>query len=384
MSGLVALAKEASVRLADYAAVVDREGRWPSESLSALQDVGLFGANVPREYGGRSANLHDLVQVGIALGGGCLSTAMVWAMHCQQVDAVVRHGSGELKARLLPKIARAGHYLGSITTEVGIASRGLLSVQAPLGVVERDIEVVREAPIVTGGEAADGFLITMRDSESAGPGSVTLVYIDRADLSEFSVERPWDAMGMRGTGSVGLRLAGTTPQSCIIGSRGGFSGVASDSFIPVGHLLWSACWLGGAKEAFERTVSQIRSSRRGSSSLTETKRTLLARARIDIELVETYLLRVADEVSCGRAESSDEFSPHHGSSLHLNVLKVATSELSFAAVNNLMELNGLFDGYRVQSEMPIERIFRDLRSASINYSNSRLLPIIGTLSLVEP
>lgn len=36
--------------------------------------------------------LADLAKVALVLAGGCTSTAMIWAMHCQQTDSLVRFG----------------------------------------------------------------------------------------------------------------------------------------------------------------------------------------------------------------------------------------------------------------------------------------------------
>jgi hypothetical protein len=52
-------------------------------------------------------------------------------------------------------------------------------------------------------------------------------------------------------------------------------------------------------------------------------------------------------------------------------------------VDGLMEVAGLATGYRRTPESPLERIFRDLRSASLMYSNDRLLLASGRLGLLD-
>ncbi|NEE17806.1 acyl-CoA/acyl-ACP dehydrogenase, partial [Streptomyces sp. SID7499] len=73
------------------------EAAFPRESVEALREAGLFGLLVPTEHGGMGGDLGDLVDVAVLLAGGCLSTAMIWAMHCQQVDAVARHAGERLR-----------------------------------------------------------------------------------------------------------------------------------------------------------------------------------------------------------------------------------------------------------------------------------------------
>ncbi|CAM5508683.1 hypothetical protein SANTM175S_06022 [Streptomyces antimycoticus] len=58
--------------------------------------------------------------------------------------------------------------------------------------------------------------------------------------------------------------------------------------------------------------------------------------------------------------------------IHLNSLKTAASELTYQAVDRMVQLAGLAVGYGADSPVPLERTLRDLRSAALNYSNDRL------------
>ena len=241
--------------LAEEAASVDAEARFPKVSLDALRSAGLFGLLVPEQFGGLGGDLGDMVDVSEILADGCLSTAMIWAMHCQQVDAVVRHATPTLREELLPRIA-SGYYLASVTTEPGKGGH-LLTASSPLGGGSDRLALDRPAPIVTGGEEADGFLITMRAAADAPPNKVTLVHADRSQLA-VEVTGGWDSMGMRGTRSVPMHLCGIVEPHQRIGPDGGFGSVARDSMIPAGHLGWAACLICAARGALNRFVEQLR------------------------------------------------------------------------------------------------------------------------------
>jgi len=49
----------------------------------------------------------------------------------------------------------------------------------------------------------------------------------------------------------------------------------------------------------------------------------------------------------------------------------------------MIALVGMFGGYSRDSPLHLERHFRDLRSAALNYSNSRLLVTNGNLALMD-
>jgi acyl-CoA dehydrogenase len=107
----------------------------------------------------------------------------------------------------------------------------------------------------------------------------------------------------------------------------------------------------------------------------------LARIRMDLELVSAYLHRVLDEVLALRTEGrSLGQTPVQ---IHLNTLKVTAAELTFQAVDRMIQLAGLRIGYTRRSPLPLERCLRDLRSASLNYSNDRLLVVSGALTLMD-
>jgi acyl-CoA dehydrogenase len=367
--------------LAEHAARVDAAASFPSASVQELRASGLFGLLVPKEHGGLDGDLTDFVDVASLLAAGCLSTAMIWAMHCQQVDCVVRYGSPQLQRELLPRIARGEVYLASVTTEPGSGGR-LLSAQASLHDGPESLVVERDAPVVTGGRYADGFLVTMRDSPDASGNRVTLVYLDRS-RTRLEPSGEWDALGMRATHSIGMRLSGSALPHHVIGERGRYREVAVESMIPLAHLGWAACWLGAARAAFADVVALVRSARRPGSidPASPLFAERLARVRLDLELVSSYLHTVRDEIAEYRAAGRSLDVP--AVQIHINSLKVAAAELTFRAVDRLVQLSGLATGYLKTSAIPLERHFRDLRSASLNYADDRLLVANGALALLD-
>ncbi|APS20092.1 MULTISPECIES: acyl-CoA dehydrogenase family protein [Streptomyces] len=363
------------------AARTDAQAAFPEAGLQALRESGLLGLLVPEEYGGMGGDLTDLVDVAGLLAGGCLSTAMIWAMHCQQSDAVVRFASPELKSWLLPRIARGEVYLASVTTEPGKGGH-LLTGKAPLQHEEGLLTLRRDAPVITGGRHADGFLITMRASPEAADNQVSLVYADREQL-ELVERGEWDTLGMRGTESLGFTISGSVPAFQTVGEAGEFQRIAVESMAAVGHLAWAACWLGAGRAALQGLVGLVRSADRpGSIDVrSELVNERLARIRMDLELVSAYLRRVLDEVTQLRAAGQSLVQTPV--QIHLNTLKVTAAELTFQAVDRMVQLAGLRFGYHRQSPLPLERTLRDLRSASLNYANDRLLVANGALTLMD-
>jgi acyl-CoA dehydrogenase len=361
----------------EEARTLDENASFPVRNLAALRESGLLGLLVPADYGGLGGDLTDLVGVAASLAGECLSTGMIWAMHCQQVAAIATHGSPDLREHLLPRIAAGEVYIASVTSEKGKGGH-LLTAQAALRHAGRMLEIERDAPIVTGGHDADGFLITMRDSPAAPPHAVSMVYADRADLT-ISSAGSWNPMGMRGTHSVAMRLAGLVHDHNLVGAPGEFRTVAVSTFAPVGHIAWAACWLGAACAALRGVLELLRSpaGRRQFDLRSDLLRTRLARIRLDLDTVAAMLAQCLRDL---RTVPDIEAVPVQ---LRINGLKVLAAERSFAVVDALTEIAGLRHAYLRDAPLALERVFRDLRSASLNYANDRLLLANGALALLD-
>lgn len=377
-SRFLAAAEEVVPLLARHAAEVDAEPRFPTEALAALRSTGLMGLMVPEEHGGLGGTVLDLVDVAERLAAGCTSSALAWAMHCQQVDAIAHYAPQQLASELLPRLAAGELYLASVTTEEDKGGH-LLTSRAPLREREGVLVLDRYAPVVTGGRHADGFLITMRADETALERDVRAVFAYRHEL-DVEVDGDWDTLGMRGTDSVPLRLRGELRADRMLVADGGWSEIALRSLIPVGHLGWAATWLGAARAALSDFLGAVRSPRRPRSvdvtSPLVAER--IARVRTCLELASAYLHRAAEEVAELRSGGGrPEAAP---TQIHLNTVKVAVAELAFEAVNRLVLLVGLGGGYRRGA---LERRFRDLRSASLNNADDRLLVATGTLALAD-
>jgi acyl-CoA dehydrogenase len=152
---------------------------------------------------------------------------------------------------------------------------------------------------------------------------------------------------------------------------------------PAGHLGWAACWLGGARAAYAGLLKTLRSpGRSGSIDLgSPLVAERLARIRLDLEAVSAYLHATLGEVAAARRAGASVGD--NATQLHVNSLKVLAAELTFQAVDRMVQLGGLGLAYRRDSPLPLERVFRDLRSASLNYANDRLLVSNGALCLMD-
>ncbi|MGI8588016.1 MAG: acyl-CoA dehydrogenase family protein [Chloroflexia bacterium] len=82
------------------AEAVDTERRLPYEGLTAIAERGLWGARVPREYGGLGLTGAQIFDVCEAIGAGCGVTALLYAQHLTALPFLLRWGGPDAPALL--------------------------------------------------------------------------------------------------------------------------------------------------------------------------------------------------------------------------------------------------------------------------------------------
>lgn len=366
------LTPQAKETLSQYSPDVDVSARFPSESLEAMRQCGLLGIGIPHEYGGNGETVSDICHEITNVSRHCVYSGIILSMHLQQVLTVVNHGSGRLKADILPEVAKNGLYIASVTSESSTGGT-LLEAEVSASAANGHVSVDRDAPIVTGGEWADAFLVKVSDGDMATT-KPSLIYVPRSAAQVETVDRPWNPLGMRGTSSVALHIRALVPEFYYVGGRGAFPDIVRSTFGPIAHLGWSAAWLGAASASCQTLVDAARNHKSLRTKIVDSELSLsrICRAHMLLRSCQVQLdalSRMYDPSAAGDISYQ----------VDINALKVMAAENCFEAVDLCIEVGGLVHGYMKSDGNALERAFRDLRSASLNFSNDRLAKMNGML-----
>ena len=234
---------------AENADLVDRDARFPAEALLAARMQRLLGILVPTDLGGEGAAVSDAVDACYMLGRVCASTAMIFAMHQIMVAVLVRHAQNSRWHRqLLHRLCSEQLLLASSTTD-GQGGGDLRRSTCAVERVGSRMMLTKSATVVSYGAYADAILTTARRSADALPSDQVLVALVKDDYQlEPSVD--WNALGMRGTCSLGFTFKGGGEIDQVLPES--YQKIHTHTMMPVAHLTWSAVWCGLAAGAVER------------------------------------------------------------------------------------------------------------------------------------
>jgi acyl-CoA dehydrogenase len=335
--------------------------------LAALREQRLLGILVPEALGGEGAAVGDVIDVCYALGRGCASTAMIYAMHQIKVACLVRHGAGDAWQERLQRDIAARQWLVASSTTEGAGGGAVRMSAAPIRSAGGRIALDRDASVISYGAFADAIVTTARRADGAAASDQVLVAFLKAD---YTLERKqgWDTLGMRGTCSEGFRLRAQGGADQILAEP--YERIHAQTMTPLAHLFWSAVWSGIAADATERARAFLRKAARAAQGRPPPGAAHLIRARLSLET-----LRGAVQAAARRFERRAA-DPQALSGLDMQatmtLLKVEASELALAIVMSATRACGLA-GYRNDGEFPMGRHVRDILSAPIMINNDRIL-----------
>ena len=375
---LAAIRRIADEIAAPNAADVDRQARFPVEAIDALRQERALSAFVPVELGGDGVSFETIATACYELGRRCGATAMVFAMHQIQIVCLVRHLDGSPWFEdYLRSVVRDQRLVASVTSEVGTGGDLGRSIAAVTpGTAHLSFE--KQAPTVSYGAFADDLLTTLRRTPDAEPGDqvVALTNRDQVTLEQTGT---WDPLGMRGTCSPGYIVRAEFDPAQVLETP--FSTVATESMVPVSHILWSHIWLGIATDAFDRARAFVRASAKQRPDQVPPTALRLSHLMSELELLRAVVHSTMRDFVEASDEPGRERLSMLSTVLHFNNLKIAASEQAPRICQGAMAVCGIV-GYKNDTPFSIGRHLRDTMSASLMVANERIHQTNATLLLI--
>ncbi len=339
-----------------------------------------LSALVPEELGGGGVSFEAVATACFELGRKCGATGMVFAMHQIQIACIVRHldGAPWFEA-YLRDVAREQRLVASVTSEVGTGGdlgRSIAAVTPGSDGGRHSFE--KQAPTVSYGAYADDLLTTLRRTPDAEPGDqvVVLTNKDQVTLEQMGT---WDPLGMRGTCSPGYTVRAEFDPAQVLPTP--FPTVASESMVPISHILWSHIWLGIATDAFDRARAFVRASAKQRPDQVPPTALRLSHLMSELSLLRAEVHSALRDFTDASDSPGRERLSMMATILRFNNLKIAASEQAPRVCQGAMSVCGIV-GYKNDTPFSIGRHLRDTMSASLMVANERIHQTNATLLLI--
>jgi acyl-CoA dehydrogenase len=358
---------------------VDRNARFPAETIDALRAERALSAFVPTELGGAGVSFEAVAKSCFELGRYCGASAMVFAMHQIQVATIVRHLEQDAWfERYLHELCEEQRLVASVTSEVGTGGDMGRSIAAVTPGDDGSCTFEKQAPTVSYGAYADDLLTTLRSGPDAEPGDQVLV-LTRKQQVTLEPTGTWDVLGMRGTCSPGYIVRATFSSDQVLSTP--FPRIASESMVPISHILWSHLWLGIATDAFDRARAFVRASakRKPGEPLPAAQR--LSHLMGELSLLRAEVDSALREFVAASEEPERERLSTMATRLRFNNLKIAASEHAGEVCRGALDVCGIV-GFKNDTPFSVGRHLRDTMSAPLMIANERIHQTNADLLLI--
>jgi len=356
-------------RFAARAARFDADSAFPYENYADLRAAGLLGLTIPREFGGLGADPLTYALVLLEIAKGCSATALTFNMHCTVLSFIAELGSVPQRRRYFDEVLREGKLIASITSEPESSFRDKFVLQTVFEPLPGDrYHVTGVKHFCSLGDAADYYFVSGVRAGALGARDGLLSALIPREAAGVKIENLWNAVGMRGTISHGIRYDTTVDRDQVIGGVGDLLSIDLSGFA----LGYAATYLGIGQAALEGAIDYVKTRKQQPSNDPLCYHPLVQRTIAEMATsVRAARLLLFD---AARAKASGD---REASMLAVNQSKTYSADVGLDVTGKAIRLAG---GRGILKELPFERWHRDaLAGPVMPPANERCLETAGKL-----
>ncbi len=331
--------------------------KFPREWLREAGKRNLLGVRHPVKWGGRGSDWVTSCAMSEEIGSLGYELACVFGVGADLVcDAIVRHGTDAQKERYVKPLLAGEIFAAECLTEPrgGSDFFGATSTAEDKG---DHFLLNGQKRFIVGAEGADYFLVYARTdaSETASPRSrISCFIVDRGPGVE--VKYQYGLMGCRGGGTGRLVFKDVkVPKENVVGVVNGAYAVFTTMMIPE-RLGTAAMTVGPARSALD--IATFYTSRRKAFG-----ETINHFQGVSFQVAEgAMLLDACRSLVYATSRAVDDGVDEHRVRRMISETKKFVTESCQKIVHNSMQVVG---GIGYTNVLPLERIYRDIRLASI-------------------
>lgn len=349
------------------------QGYVPREFYKKLGTLGVFGIQVPEEYGGAGESSfkftavinEECARAGVTFGGSSVHTALC-------LPYLLKYGTEEQKRRWLPPFVSGEMMTAIAMTEPGTGSDlAGMRTTAKLSADGSHYVLNGAKTFITGGAQADRVLVCARTAPPTPEdrrAGITILAVD-AQSPGYSVGRKLDKIGLLASDTAELSFTDVrVPVEDRLGEEGAAFGYLTHNLPQerLGIALYAYAQSAAAVRFATAYVQERTVFGKQVSSFQNTK-FVLADCQAEVAAMQALIDRSLDALDDGELTAADAATT-----------KLFVTERAAHVVDRCLQLHG---GYGYMREYPISRLYADSRVTRIYGGTSEVMRTIIAKSL---
>ncbi|GAA2713515.1 MULTISPECIES: acyl-CoA dehydrogenase family protein [Streptomyces] len=348
-------------------------GAVPRDFYKKLGELGVFGIEVPEEYGGAGQRTYkyqaviseECARAGVSFGGSSVHTALC-------LPYLLTYGTEEQKRRWLPPFVSGDMMTAIAMTEPGTGS-DLAGMRTTARLSQDGTHYVLNGAktFITGGVQADRVLVCARTSPATPEdrrGGISLLVVDTSSEG-YAVGRKLEKLGLQASDTAELSFTDVkVPAEDLLGEEGKAFGYLTHN-LPQERLgiAFTAYAQSAAAVEFAKTYVRERTVFGQPVAAFQNTKFVLADCKADVDAMQAVVDRALEAHDAGELTAADAASA-----------KLFTTERAAVVIDKCLQLHG---GYGYMMEYPIARLYADTRVSRIYGGTSEVMRSIIAKSM---
>jgi alkylation response protein AidB-like acyl-CoA dehydrogenase len=354
------------------ASAMEHRGEYPHALVETMKQLGLFGLNIPEEYGGTPVDYTTFAIIFEELSRGWMALAGVIGSHLVLADVLVRYGTEDQKKRFLPRLAK-GEPRGGICLSEPNAGTDLQSMTT---VATRDgssYRVTGSKMWVTNGRYGQIFLLLAKtDPKATPPHRGMSAFVIEKGAPGLTVGRDIDKLGYKTVETTELHFDGfPVPAADLIGGVEGLGFKHVMTGLEAERLNVAARGLGVSRAAFDEALRYSRQRITFGKPIAQHQTIQIKLADMATKIEASRLLIYSAAEKKDRGERCD---------IEAGMAKLFATETAAEVSLEAMKILG---GNGYSKDFIIERLYRDAPLLVIGGGTNELQRLIIARGLLE-
>ena len=345
---------------------------YPKELADKMAELGLFGINIPEEYGGLGLSFKTLSEIFIELSKGWMSLAGILGTHTILSYMILNYGSEQQRKKYLPDLAN-GIYRGGLGLTESHSGSDVQNIKTFTKKNDESYEINGSKMFITNGSNGNLFIIVSKTDLNAEPKykGISCFIVEKTDEG-FSIGQKLNKLGYRGVDTCELLFQECEiPLNRLLGTEEGKGFTQVMDGLETGRINVAARSVGVAKIALDMSITYAKN------------RETFGKKIKDHQMIQAMIATMATKIEAANllvdnaAKLKDK-----GQRVDLEsaMAKLYASEICQEVCMDAMRIHG---GYGYVKDLPIERFYRDAPLMIIGEGTNEIMKLLIAKRIYE-